>query len=175
VISSTQLAIALPHATADRIELFVQPINDAFDHFSISTPMRQAIFLAQIAVESGSLHYVRELTDGSAYEGRADLGNTEPGDGPRFLGRGLGQITGRRNYTVCGIALGLDLLAQPELLEQPEYAAQSAGWYWSTHGLSAIADAHKFGTACKVWNGGWNGIDDRIDHFIYARKALGIT
>jgi putative chitinase len=175
VISSTQLAVAMPHATADNIARFIQPINNTFDRFGITTPLRQATFLAQIAVESGSLHYVREIADGSAYEGRADLGNTEPGDGRRFPGGGLGQITGRRNYTVCGIALGLDLVAQPELLEQPENAALSAGWYWSTHGLNAIADAHKFGTACKTWNGGWNGIDDRIDHFIYARKALGIT
>jgi putative chitinase len=175
VISTTQLAIALPHATPERIALFVQPINDTFDRFGITTSMRQAVFLAQIAVESGSLRYVREIADGSAYEGRADLGNTEPGDGRRFPGRGLGQITGRRNYTVCGIALGLDLVAQPELLEQPEHAAQSAGWYWSTHGLSAVADARKFGTACKIWNGGWNGIDERVEHYIFARKALGIA
>lgn len=175
MISSTQLAVAMPAATADNIARFVQPINDTFDRYSISTSMRQAVFLAQIAIESGSLRYVREIADGSAYEGRADLGNTEPGDGRRFPGRGLGQITGRRNYTVCGISLGLDLVAQPELLEQPEYAAQSAGWYWSTHGLNGIADAHKFGTACKVWNGGYNGLDERIEHFIYARKALGIA
>ena len=175
MISSTQLAVALPHATADRIALFIQPINDTFDHFSITTPLRQAVFLAQIAIESGSLRYVREIADGSAYEARADLGNTEPGDGRLFPGRGLGQITGRRNYTVCGIALGIDLVAKPELLEQPEYAALSAGWYWSTHGLSVIADARKFGTACKVWNGGYNGLDERIEHFIYARKALGIA
>jgi putative chitinase len=175
MISTTQLAAAMPHATADRIALFIQPINDTFDRFSISTPLRQATFLAQIAVESGSLHYVREIADGSAYEGRADLGNTEPGDGRRFPGRGLGQITGRRNYTVCGIALGLDLVAHPELLEEPEYAAQSAGWYWSTHGLNGLADAKKFGTACKVWNGGYMGIDERIEHYLFARNALGVA
>jgi putative chitinase len=175
MISSAQLAVALPHATADNIALFFKPINDTFDRYSISTPLRQAVFLAQIAVESGSLRYVREIADGSAYEGRADLGNTEPGDGRRFHGRGLGQVTGRRNYVVCGLALGIDLVAEPELLEQPEYAALSAGWYWSTHGLNALADAHKFGSACKAWNGGWNGIDDRIEHYIYARKALGIA
>lgn len=175
MISSTQLKAAMPFATDANIARFVQPINDTFDRFSISTPMRQAVFLAQIAVESGSLHYVREIADGSAYEGRADLGNTEPGDGRRFPGRGLGQITGRKNHMLCGIALGLDLLAQPELLEQPENAALSAGWYWSTHGLSGLADARKFGTACRVWNGGINGLDDRIEHYCYARKALGIS
>lgn len=174
MISTVHLAAAMPHATADNVAKFFKPINDTFDRYTISTPMRQAVFLAQIAVESGSLRYVREIADGSAYEGRLDLGNTEAGDGKRFPGRGLGQITGRANYARCGIALGLDLVEQPELLEQPEYAALSAGWYWSIHGLSAIADAHKFGTACKVWNGGYIGLDDRIDHYLFARRALGI-
>lgn len=175
MISSLQLKAAMPFASDDNIARFIQPINDTFDEFSITTVQRQAVFLAQITVESGSLRYVREIADGSAYEGRADLGNTEPGDGRRFPGRGLGQITGRRNYTVCGLALGLDLVAQPEQLEQPGPAARSAGWYWRTHNLAAVADAGKFGTACKLWNGGWNGIDDRITAFLNARKALGIV
>lgn len=174
MISSTQLRAVMPHASPDRIALFVQPINDTCEEYGISTPLRQAVFLAQITVESGSLHYVREIASGEAYEGRADLGNTEPGDGRRFAGRGLGQITGRRNYTVCGIALGIDLVAQPELLELPEYAARSAGWYWRTRNLNSAADADRFGTACKLWNGGYNGLDDRIVHWLKARKALGL-
>lgn len=163
----------MPHAAAGRIALFIQPINDTCDRFGISTPIRQAFFLAQIAVESGSLRYVKEIASGEAYEGRLDLGNTEPGDGRRFPGRGLGQITGRRNYTVCGIALGIDLVAQPELLEQPDYAALSAGWFWQTRGLSAMADKRRFGTACRIWNGGTNGLDERIEHYVYALRALG--
>jgi putative chitinase len=174
VISTTQLRAAMPHAAQERIALFVQPINDTCERFGITTPLRQAVFLAQLAVESGSLRYVREIADGSAYEGRTDLGNTQPGDGRRFPGRGLGQITGRRNYTVCGIALGLDLVAQPELLEMPEHAASSAGWFWQVRGLSAIADKGRFGTACKIWNGGYIGLDERIEHYIYARRALGV-
>jgi putative chitinase len=174
VISSLQLKAAMPFAIDDNIARFIQPLNDTCDEFGISTVQRQAVFLAQITVESGSLRYVREIADGSAYEGRADLGNTEPGDGRRFPGRGLGQITGRRNYTVCGIALGLDLVAKPEQLEEPGPAARSAGWYWRTHNLNAAADAGKFGTACKLWNGGYNGLDERIISYLNARKALGI-
>lgn len=173
MISTTQLHAAMPHAAAGRIALFIQPINDTCDRFGIFTPIRQAFFLAQIAVESGSLRYVKEIASGEAYEGRLDLGNTELGDGRRFPGRGLGQITGRRNYTVCGIALGIDLVAQPELLEQPDYAALSAGWFWQTRGLSAMADKRRFGTACRIWNGGTNGLDERIEHYVYALRALG--
>lgn len=175
MISITQLRAAMPHASPDRIALFIQPINDTCDEFGISTQLRQAVFLAQITVESGSLHYVREIASGEAYEGRGDLGNTEPGDGKRFAGRGLGQLTGRRNYNVCGIALGLDLVAQPELLELPEPATRSAGWYWRTRNLNAAADAGRFGTACKLWNGGYNGLDDRIIAYVNARRALGVT
>lgn len=174
MISTMQLKAAMPFAIEANIARFVQPINETFDRFSISTPMRQAVCLAQIAVESGSLRYVREIADGSAYEGRADLGNTAPGDGRRFAGRGLAQITGRGNYTRCGLALGLDLVAQPELLEQPLYAALCVGWFWETHNLNGAADARKFWMACRIWNGGTNGLDERIEHYCLARRALGI-
>lgn len=175
MISTTQLRVAMPHASEDRIALFFKPINDTLERFGISTAQRQAVFLAQIAVESGSLKYVREIASGEAYEGRVDLGNTQPGDGKRFAGRGLPQITGRANYMACGVALGLDLVTSPELLERPDYAALSAGWFWQAKGLSGLADRGKFGTACKVWNGGYNGLDERIEHYIYARRALGIS
>ena len=175
MISTMQLKVAMPFATDNNIARFVQPLNDTCDEFSITTSQCQAVFLAQITVESGSLRYVREIADGSAYEDRTDLGNTQTGDGRRFPGRGLGQVTGRRNYTVCGLALGLDLVAQPELLEQPGPAARSAGWYWHTRNLSVVADAGRFGTACRLWNGGFNGLDERIISYLNARRALGIT
>lgn len=175
MITSAQLRTAMPFASADKIALFVQPINDAMNEFSISTVTRQAAFLAQLCHESGSLNYVRELADGSAYEGRADLGNTQPGDGKKYRGRGLIQVTGRANYAACGAALGLDLVNHPELLEQPIPAARSAGWFWSKKNLNGVADAGKFGTLCRLVNGGFNGLDDRIENYLRARKALGIA
>lgn len=174
MISTTQLRAAMPHASPDRIALFIDPINRTLDEFQVSTPQRQAAWLANIAVESGSLQYVREIASGEAYEGRKDLGNTEPGDGKLFAGRGLPQITGRANYRACGEALGLDLLAHPEILEEPLNAARAGGWFWQSRRLNTHADAENFWTICKLWNGGTNGLDQRIKHYIYARRALGV-
>jgi putative chitinase len=164
----------MPFASGDRIALFLQPLNDAMDEFGISTLTRQAAFLAQVCHESGSLHYTREIADGSAYEGRMDLGNSESGDGIRFKGRGLIQVTGRANYLTCGRALGIDLIAYPEALEQAGPASRSAGWFWQSKSLSGVADAGKFGTLCKLVNGGYNGLDDRIIAYLNSRKALGL-
>lgn len=119
MIKIEQLKKIIPYA-GRRADVFLVPINEAMNEFGINTPIRQAAFLAQIAHESGSLRYVREIASGEAYEGRVDLGNTEPGDGPRFRGRGLIQITGRSNYHDCSVALyGAEapLLLHPELLE----------------------------------------------------------
>lgn len=174
MISSTQLKAAMPFATDARIASFIQPLNDTMDEFGITTPARQAAFLAQVCHESGSLRFTLELADGKAYEGRQDLGNTHPGDGARYKGRGLIQVTGRTNYEACGKALGLDLIEHPELLEVPSGAARSAGWFWSTHNCNGLADSDKFGTLTRVINGGYNGLDDRLGHWLKARKALGI-
>lgn len=140
MVSLDQLKKIIPYA-GPKAGFFLPPLNAAMDEFGINTPLRVSAFLAQIAVESGSFRYVREIADGKAYEGRIGLGNTQPGDGPRFKGRGLIQITGRANYQACGQALGLDLIASPELLELPEHAARSAGWFWSVNGLNKWADA----------------------------------
>ena len=125
MVNINQLGEIFPHA-GDKIFAYFGPLNDAMDEFTINTPQRQAMFLAQIAHESGELRYVEEIASGAAYEGRADLGNTEPGDGVRYKGRGLIQITGRANYAVCGLALDLDLIANPELLLEPVNACRSA-------------------------------------------------
>lgn len=174
MITLAQLRLAMPYASPDRAALFLPHINTTFDEFGITSPLRQAAWFANIAVESGSLRYVRELATGAAYEGRADLGNTEPGDGRRFKGGGLPQITGRANYLACGEALGLDLIAHPELLEQPGPATRSGGWFWQTRNLDRHADAENFWTICKIWNGGTNGLDERIKGYIRARVALGV-
>lgn len=161
----------MPYA-AKRIDAFLEQLNDAMQEFEINTPARQAAFLAQVGHESGQLRYVRELADGKGYEGRKDLGNTESGDGPRFKGRGLIQITGRANYIACGKALALDLLTKPELLEDPESACRSAGWFWKTHGLNELADTGDFLRITKRINGGTNGLADRQALYGKAQEVL---
>ena len=166
-----QLKEIMPYA-GKRADTFLEPLNAAMDEFEINTPSRQAAFLAQIAHESGSLRYVKEIASGAAYEGRKDLGNTEEGDGMRFKGRGLIQITGRANYAQCGAALGLDLLAEPDLLEQTENACRSAAWFWQTRGLNELADDGEFKLITKRINGGYNGLEDRRAYYTRAKETL---
>ncbi|WP_354004576.1 glycoside hydrolase family 19 protein [Janthinobacterium kumbetense] len=128
--------------------------------------------MSQVGHESGQLRYVRELASGQAYEGRAGLGNTQRGDGVRFRGRGLLQVTGRVNYAACGKALGLDLLGQPELIEQTVNACRSAGWFWQTRGLNALADAGDQERVTRRINGGVNGLAERLALYQAARKVL---
>lgn len=134
--------------------------------FDINTPARQAAFLAQVGHESGGLHWLVEIwgpTDSQRrYEVRQDLGNNQPGDGMRFKGRGLIQITGRDNYQRVGDALGVDLISHPELLGQSPLAERSAAWFWQAHGLNALADAGSFETITKRINGGLNGYPNRL-------------
>lgn len=170
MITLGELQEIMPHAK--NAGIFVDPLNAAMGEFDIDNPERQAAFLAQIAHESGSLRYVRELASGEAYEGRADLGNTEAGDGARFRGRGLIQITGRANYRACGDALGLDLVVDPELLERPDLACRSAAWFWKAKGLNELADKGDFKLITKRINGGLNGYQDRIAFYERAQNVL---
>ena len=160
------------HAPVSRLEQFIDPLNDAMREFAIDNPLREAAFIAQIAHESGELRYVRELASGEAYEWRRDLGNTEEGDGVRYKGRGLIQITGRANYRACGDALGVDLVAHPELLEQPVLACRSAGWFWESRGLNELADNGSFQAITRKINGGLNGLQDRLAYWERAKEAL---
>ena len=174
-LTEAQLLRILPNA-GPRAGVFVPALNRAMQRYRIDSPVRQAAFLAQIGHESGQLRYVREIWGPTAaqqrYEGRKDLGNTEPGDGARFKGRGLLQITGRENYRKAGAALGLPLLDQPELLEQPEWAASSAAWWWANHGLNELADAGKFEQITRTINGGLNGQADRLALWEKAKAVL---
>lgn len=174
-----QLQACLPYA-GDRAAIFLDCLNAAFVEFGIDTPQRIASALAQLAHESGSLRYTREIADGSAYEGRTDLGNVQPGDGKRYVGRGFLQVTGRANTEACLAALGrkLDDLSY---LETPIGASRSAGWFWKTHGLNAFADRGLFASLTAAINGkiGQNGIrlaglDDRITGYVRCLKALGV-
>lgn len=170
-LTADQVVKIMPYAKA-RATLFIDGINAAMAEFEINTSARQASFLAQIGHESGQLRYVRELASGEAYEMRKDLGNTWPGDGVKFKGRGLIQITGRANYAACGAALGLDLLARPELLELPVNACRSAGWFWNLKHLNWLADAGDQEKICRRVNGGTNGLADRLALFEVARGVL---
>ncbi|OIQ85580.1 chitinase class I [mine drainage metagenome] len=173
-LSLEQLRRIMPHASEARAGEFLDPLNATMKEFDLLPDQRAACFLAQLAHESGSLLYVRELASGEAYEGRADLGNTQPGDGVRFKGRGLIQITGRTNYERCGQGLGVDLIAQPEQLETPLLAARSAGWFWGSHHLNELADAGDFRTLTRRINGGYNGLADRFDFYCRARAEFGL-
>jgi len=173
VITLDDLRAICTRTKASVLERFVEPLNDAMKEFSIdANPARETHFLAQVAHESGGFNYVRELASGEVYEGRADLGNTEPGDGVRYKGRGLIQITGRSNYAECGAALGLDLIANPELLEQPINAARSAGWFWDSRNLNELADRGDTKGITKRINGGLTGYQDRLTYLALAQERL---
>lgn len=163
----------LPHATAANIEKYGDKLIEAMVTYNISLAVeREAAFLAQIAHESGSLRYVEEIASGESYEGRISLGNTQPGDGKRFKGRGLIQITGRTNYGLVGKALGYDFISKPEALELPGPACFSAAWFWQDRGLNRLADIEAFEKITRRINGGVNGMADRVKHWEVCKEVL---
>lgn len=170
-MNAAQLRRIYPFAGA-KVDVFLAPLNAAMAEFDINTLARQASFIAQVGHESGQLRYVREIASGAAYEGRKDLGNTQPGDGMRFRGRGLVQVTGRSNYTAAMMALDIDCVEHPELLELPINACRSAGWFWKTHGLNELADAGDQVKVTRRINGGVNGLADRLALFEVAKRVL---
>lgn len=165
------LAQIMPYAKS-KAALYAPLLDAAMREFDINTPARQASFLSQVGHESGQLRYVRELASGAAYEGRKDLGNTQPGDGERYRGRGLIQITGRANYTAAMMVLDVDIVEHPELLETPVLACRSAAWFWKSHGLNELADAGDQVKVTRRINGGTNGLADRLALFEVAKKVL---
>jgi putative chitinase len=177
-----------------------EPLQETFEKYEINTPKRQACFIGQCMHESGGFKFLKENLNYSAkalmatwpsrfpdadtaekfarqpemiankvYSGR--MGNTEDGDGAKYIGRGLIQLTGKDNYRAFGEAIGEDLVANPQLVEQPRYAALSAGWFWNKRGLNALADAMDITTLTVRINGGKIGIDDRIAKI---NKALDV-
>ena len=178
-ITQQQLQQILPNA-GQTAGVFVPVLNTAMVRFQIIGPKRIAAFIAQIGHESGQFRYVRELGN-DQYLSKYDtgtlakrLGNTPEadGDGQKYRGRGLIQITGRANYMMCGEALALDLINQPELLEKPQHACMSAAWFWASRGLNTLADAGQFDTITRRINGGQNGAADRQALYARALKVL---
>lgn len=171
MISVEQLHKIMPYAGSKKLASFVEPLNRAMEKYEINTPLRQAAFIAQVAHESGSLNYTKEIASGKAYEGRKDLGNIISGDGVKYKGRGLIQLTGRANYILMGKQLGVDLVNNPELLEGAEFASMSAACFWRTKGLNELADKGEFDKITKKINGGYNGEIDR-DAFYKTAKIV---
>ena len=198
-ISATHL-IRIFDIPTPRATIWQPHLEAVMARFDINTPLRAAHFIAQAGHESDRLVAVKEywnparLAYQQRYEGRADLGNTEPGDGERYMGRGLTQITGRKNYALLSQALGVDFVAQPQLLERLDYAALSAGWFWQSGAglnlshaalnalqqyslgagvdLNVIADKDDIQTITYCINGGLNGLDDRAEIFEHAWEVF---
>lgn len=178
MITREQFAEMMPNGEkAGRLEAHWPYVNEALEWGGIDTPAVEAAFFAQLAHESGEYRYMEELADGSAYEGRADLGNTYPGDGRKFKGHGPIQITGRANHQRCGDALGLDLIAEPKLLTMPEHGTRSAVWFWNTRSLSNLAAANTmegFREITRRINGGYTHLAERVEYWNACKRVLGV-
>lgn len=176
--------------TADK---WADAIQATCDKFEINTPERQAGFIAQLAHESGIFKFVKENLNYSdkallavfpkyfnaenvqsyarqpekianrVYGNRMGNGDEASGDGFKYCGRGLIQLTGKDNYKRFSDAVGVDFVSNPELVEQPEYACLSAGWFWSVNGLNKLADAKDILGMTKRINGGTIGLDHRTE------------
>lgn len=179
-VSALAIEVIYPNARRGRAELFAPFLNEAMKAYEIVTPERQAAFLAQVGHESGELNYVREIYSGEKYDVGAlaeRLGNTpeDDGDGELYRGRGLIQITGRYNYAQCSKALfgnEATLLANPEILEEPKYAALSAAWFWASRGCNELADSGDFQKITRIINGGLNGWQHRTALWKVAQEIL---
>lgn len=158
-----------PHLSKARAQQIADALGPAFQKYGITTRRRAAMAVAQFAHESAGFRTTTEYASGTAYEGRADLGNVRPGDGPRFKGRGFIQITGRANYRAVSKALGVDFLADPKRLATPAYAAKASCWWWKNAGCNTIADRGDFVALTRRINGGLNGLADRQRYYRRAR------
>lgn len=167
------LTATVPGAHAPIIAGFAISLPDVIEKYQINTKLRQAHFFAQTCFESWYLRTTTELASGRAYEGRRDLGNTHPGDGERFRGRGLIQVTGRANYFRAGGELGQDFIAHPEKLASFPWAALSAGQHWRDHNINAAADRDDVREVTRLVNGGGNGLAERGNLLVKFKRALG--
>ncbi|HKX27601.1 MAG TPA: glycoside hydrolase family 19 protein [Blastocatellia bacterium] len=181
MVTDNQLKQIMPNLPEEKRTQYLPFLNRVLSKYEINTRLRQAAFLAQTAWESGEYKYLEEVwgpTEAQKrYEPPSDLarrlGNTQPGDGERFKGRGVIQITGRFNYKKYGDLLGLDLVTTPELASTVQVAFSTAGLYWQLNGLNALADIGDFETITKRINGGLNGYGGRLKYYQRANAVLG--
>lgn len=153
-----------PNAKSEIISA-IQNNQQTLDQAGINTPARLRHFLSQMAWESGGFAHPLEGASGTAYEGRRDLGNINPGDGSKYKGRGIIQLTGRSNYENYGRALGVDLVARPELAADPDLSVKIAAKYWQDHNLNEKADNNDLRGITRSINGGYNGLSGRMALF----------
>ncbi|MBI1405718.1 MAG: glycoside hydrolase [Caulobacter sp.] len=139
----------------------------------LDSALRLAHFMGQCAHESGGFVYMEEIASGEAYEGRADLGNTQPGDGRRYKGRGPIQLTGRANFRAFGRNLGIDLEQHPEIVSYPSVGLLCGCLYWDSRGINAKADVDDIEAVTRAINGGLNGLDDRKARTAKAKGIIG--
>lgn len=179
-----QLRLIAPTMPLNVAEQNIDALNEAMERYEINTPARVAAFLAQILHESGGFHWFEEIWGPTPAQKKYEppskmaksLGNTEPGDGKRFKGRGAIQLTGRTNYRLYGSLLEVDLIADPELAATPKYRFLIAGLYWRKNELNAMADRNNenaFKQITRRINGGLNGLADRLNYWNKARLTLG--
>ena len=181
-IDANILTKLAPHYTGARAERQATNIRLAGPFFpaalarhDITTLLRKAHFLAQVCEESWGFSDMKEEASGEEYEGRADLGNTSPGDGPLYKGRGFIQLTGKANYRTYGKALGLDLLRHPELAENPRNAVESACEYWTKRHLNPLADKDDLSTITRRINGRhMRGLAKRAAYLVQAKRLLAM-
>jgi putative chitinase len=170
-----KLQVVMPRAIPKKIDRCYEPLVKGMEKYKINTPLRAAHFIAQIGHETASLLYMEEIADGSQYEGRADLGNTEPGDGKRFKGRGLIQLTGRANYAAYSKDCGIDYVANPTAIATDPFACVDvACWYWNKRKINQLADKDDVKGVTKAINGGFNGLDDRMGYLYRSKAVLGL-
>ena len=180
MVTDSQLVQIMPNLPADKRALYLPFLNKAMEIYGINNPLREAAFLAQIAYESFELKYLEEVwgpTEAqSLYEPGSEvaklLGNSEPGDGEKYKGRGAIQITGRTNYEKYGDLLGVDLVDNPAIATTPQIAFSTAGAFWQANGLNELADEGDFAEITRRINGGMSGYEERLVYYERAKDTL---
>lgn len=182
MLTDAQLKAIMPNMPAARRAVFLPVLNQTMQAYTIHNQRRAAAFLGQLAHESAEFKYMEEIWGPTAQQKRYEppstlatqLGNTQVGDGKRYKGRGPIQITGRANYKRYGDLLGLNLVAQPDLVAAPGVGLSAAGMFWRTNGLNALAELQDYRKITLIINGGYNGWDERLRYYELAKKVLGV-